>query len=62
MRGEVLLDDDLYRKTGLHAEAWRETGRCVRYQMQGVLTSRNRGHDGRPRFTLDKLEVVFDEC
>jgi len=61
LRGEVLLDDDLYRKTGLHAEAWRDTGRCALYQTHGVLTSRSRGHDPRPRFTLDQLEVVFDE-
>ena len=39
-RGEILVEGDLYRKTGLHMEAWRETGRCVLYQTQGVVTTR----------------------
>jgi hypothetical protein len=65
LRGEVLPDDDLYRKTGLHAEAFRETGRCVLYQLQKVVTTRNKGladNEQRPRFTLDQLETLFDEC
>jgi len=38
-----------------HMEAWRETGRCVLYQMQGVVTTRSYVCAGeqRPRFTLD---------
>ena len=63
------MDDDLYRKTGLHAEAWRETGKCVLYHMQGCLTTRSyigsgrsdRRQDSRPRFTLDQLETLYDE-
>ena len=65
MRGEILVEDDVYRKTGLHMVAWRETGRCVLYQMQGVVTTRgyacSKQQGYRPRFTLGQLEVLFDE-
>jgi hypothetical protein len=37
-----MLDDELYRKTGLHAEAFRETGRCVLYQLQKVALTRDK--------------------
>ena len=65
LRGAVLVEDDLYRKTGLHPEAWRDTGKCVLYQMQKVMTTRDKGLDSsslRERFTLDQLEVLFDEA
>lgn len=65
LRGDVLLEDDLYRKTGLHVEAFRTTGRCVLYQLREVITSRSRvrgADEQRPRFELDELEAIFDEC
>jgi hypothetical protein len=42
LRGAVILDDELVRKTGLVPEAWLDTSGCVLYQMQKVVTCRKR--------------------
>jgi hypothetical protein len=63
LRGEVLLDDELVRKTGLLPEAWLSTGRCTLFQMQKVVTCRRKQHTTEEeRFTLDELEAIFDEA
>ena len=62
LRGEVIADDDLYRKSGLHIASWKDTGMCVLYGLQQACT--HRPHDGlveKPRFEIDELMTIFDE-
>ena len=67
LRGAVVADDDMYRKTGLHIDSWKDSGLCVLYGLQQACTYRqfSRDEDGecdrKPRYELDELAVVFDE-
>jgi len=64
LRGVVLADDDMYRKTGLHIDSWRDTGMCVHYGLQQARTYRpwNDGERAlKPRYEIDELRTIFDE-
>jgi hypothetical protein len=67
LRGAVVADDYMYRKTGLHIDSWRDTGMCALYGLQQACTYRPKHGDeygyetSKPRFELDELMTIFDE-